>query len=474
MDGVPFGDKYEGFMSKGKMLGRVKGEVSYCPINKLYYVDNITLPSNLTEEFPLLELDKRRGAAKVKKLFGVEQLTRDNIKIDITHSMEHNASQSFQSDFERLKPYIYALRVEEDTNRTNLSALRRLKVKLCKSVRVAVEISGEKREIDLNEGDSVSIDTVAYLVSEPSDYSRSFLHDEIIADALGEIVSNILKVDVNNEIARLVSCSSNKRSLLLDRIVGGSGKERMEKARELLKAPEEKDDKETFTKPSPWTPPPKAAEETAKEKPEEEASQEEPKLAEVGSVSARDLGPPPSSQEKKVVARRIQGNPKTSKTPHTKKRVNPDRAENLALRFEEFQDRYPVKVSHIRGFEAYGCDILSFKSEEDFILFKEESNPDIVERFIEVKGSTNEKGPIILGGNELASAQTYREKFFLYRIYEDENTGIFELIALNDPLGTEKDAFEIHYDINLFRTNKSHMWEVEEKNGQDSNGEKDI
>jgi len=461
MDISPYGEKYEEFMSKGKMLGRVKGELAYYPINKLYYVDNITLPSNIIEGFPLLELDKRRGAAKVKKLFGVEQLTRDSIKMDVAHFEEHNAPQSFQSDFERLKPYIYALRVEEDTNKVNLSSLRRLKVKLCKSVKVAIEISGEKRKINLRENDFVTIDTLAYLVSEPPDCSRSFLYDVMIAGALGEIVSNILNVDVNNETARLASCPSNQRSLLLDRIVGGSGKERLEKARGLLKTPEEKEDIESFTKSPPWVPPPKETEKAPTETFEKEAVGEEPKLAEVSSVLARDLGTLPSSQEKKIVIRRIQGNPKISKTPHVKKWVIPDRAENLAKRFEEFQGRYAVKVSHIRGSEAYGCDILSFKSEEEFILFKEKSNPNIVERFIEVKGSINKKGSIALGGNELVSAQTYKEKFFLYRIYENEETGFFELIDLSDPLDT---AYEIHYDINPFRSSKSNLWEVEEIN----------
>lgn len=466
VDISPYGEKYEEFMKKGKMLGKIKGELAYYPISKLFYVENITLPSNIAEQYPLLELDKRRGASKVKKLFGVEQLNRDKIQIEITHFEEHPISQSFQSEVDRLKPYIYALRVEEDTSRANLSTLKRLKVKLCKSISVAVSISGERREIDLSEGDSINIDTVAYLVSEPSDYSRFFLSDEIIADALGEIISNILRVGVNNEIARLASCSSGKRDLLLDRIVGGSGKERMRKSKKLLKTSEDKEEKENqFSKPSPWTPPPKGDEEELPEEgPEEDLAKGATKFDDIGSVSTRDLGTPVPLPKKKVVARRIQANPKSSRTPHSKKRVNPDRAENLALKFEESQERYPVKVSHIRGLQAYGCDIISLKSEKDVASFKEKNDLDLVERFIEVKGSASEKGSVILRGNELYSAQTFRERFFVYRVYEEEDTGLFELITLGDPLDFEKEAFEIHYEINPFRSLKSHLWEVEEKN----------
>jgi len=465
MEIVPSGDKYEEFMSKGKMLGKMKGKIAYYPVGELYYVDNITLPFNITGEFPLLEVDKRRGAAKVKKIFGVEQLTRDRIKIEVIHFEEHNVSQSFQGDFERLKPYIYALRVEEDTNRVNLSALKRLEIKLCKSVRVAVEINSEKREIDLEEGDSVNIDTIAYLVSGSSDYSQSFLKDEIIADTLGEIVSNILKVDVNNEIARLASCSASRRDLLLNKIVGGSGNERLMRAKDLLKTSDDSEEGGKFSKPAfPWSPPPKPAEESPRGEGEKEAEREGSRQGEVGNILTREVEIPSSSQKKKVVARIIRRNPDPSRLSHVNKRIDPDRAESLALRFEESQGRYPVKVSHIRGFEAYGCDILSFVSEEASSIFRQNGNPDLVDRFIEVKGSSNEKGSVALGGNELTSAQRYREKFFIYRIYEDVDTGLFELVSLGNPLDTEKEAFEIRYEINLFHANKSHMWEVEEQN----------
>lgn len=464
-DASPLGEKHDEFMTSGKMFGKVKGVLNYYPISELFYVENITLPSNIAEQFPLLEVDKRRGASKIKKLFGVEQLTRDKIQIEIVHFEEHPVSQNFQSDIERLKPYIYALRVEADTNRANLSALKKMKIILCKSARVAVVVGGERREIDFKEGDSINIDSVFYLISEPSDYSRSFLEDEIIADALGEIVSNILKVDVNNEIARLSSCSSSKRDLLLDRLVGGSGKERMEKTKELFKTT--KDKEEDFPEPSPWTPPPKTAEEeTPAETQAEDSIGGGIKSDDVGDVEARDLGAPAPLASRKVVARRIQENPRAREGSHSKKRVNPDRAENLAKSFEESQGRYAEKVSHIRGLQGYGCDILSFETQEDLDSFKINNNPDLVERFIEVKGSANEKGPVSLGGNELNSAKTHRENFFVYRVYEDEKTGFFELIELSDPLNSE--SLAIHYEINLYHSTKSHLWEIEEREGDGS------
>lgn len=460
-DASPFGEKHDEFMTSGKMLGKVKGVLGYYPISEIFYIENITLPSNIAEQFPLLEVDKRRGASKIKKLFGVEQLTRDKIQIEIIHFKEHPASRNFQSDIERLKPYIYALRVEADTNRANLSTLKKLKIILCKSARVAVTVNDERRETDLREGNSINIDSVFYLVSEPSDCSRSFLEDQMIADTLGEIFSNIFKVDVNNEIARLSTCPSNKRDQLLDRLVGGSGKERIVKTKELFETA--KDKEEDFLGLSTWAPPPKTTkEETSVETKTKDPTEEITKGDDIGDVKAQDLGNPAPFINMRVVVRRIQKNPRPKENSHPKKRVNPDRAENLAKSFEKFQGRYAEKFSHIRGLEGYGCDILSFKTQEDLDSFKRNNNPDLVERFIEVKGSANEKGPISLGGNELNSAQTHKEKFFVYRVYEDEKTGFFELIELGDPLNSEREALAIRYEINPYRSVKSHLWEIEE------------
>lgn len=455
---IPAGERYNEFMSKGRMLGKKMGEIKYYPINQLYYLENITLPKNIADQYPLLELDKRRGADKVKRIFGVEQLTRDKIQIEITSFEEHPCTQNFQSEIERLKPYIYALRVEEDANRVQLSALRRLKVNLCRTVKVAMLIDNRKEEINLQNGDSINIDSDAYLVAEPSDYTRAPLEDHLIADSIGEIISNILKVGINQEIVNIATCPPNQRPLFLDRIVGGSGSERLNRAKELLKTPLE-DEEPVFVKPLPLQP----SIEVGAKKEGEEASTTKPEIqsSTIGEISVEDKGaviPLP----KKLIVRRIQLN-QTSGPSVAKRRANPDRAENLAIEFEKEEKRYPMKISHIRGFDSYGCDVLSFKSESDFDIFKKSNDPNLIDRFIEVKGSTSEKGSITLKGNQLRSAQTYKDKFFIYRIYEDESTGIYDLVMVNDPLECERDAIELQYEINPFRSAKSHLWEVEEK-----------
>ena len=57
-----------------------------------------------------------------------------------------------------------------------------------------------------------------------------------------------------------------------------------------------------------------------------------------------------------------------------------------------------------------------------------------VARFIEVKGRSSEGATIELRGNELAAADRYKERYYLYRFFETED-GTFDLAILDNPLG---------------------------------------
>jgi hypothetical protein len=190
--------------------------------------------------------------------------------------------------------------------------------------------------------------------------------------------------------------------------------------------------------------------------------------ASVGPVSVSG-GDQVQTVQQHEIRLRVKVNTKPSGAASTgRSPVNPDRAENLAIEFERAQGRFAEKVSHFQGSGAYGCDVLSFKSKEDLENFK--FNPDLklVERFVEVKGSVSSVGAVTLGGNELICAQNNRKRFFLYRVYEGERTGVFELVETQDPLGVETVAQKVLYEIHPLRTKCSKRWDVveidEEKN----------
>ena len=87
------------------------------------------------------------------------------------------------------------------------------------------------------------------------------------------------------------------------------------------------------------------------------------------------------------------------------------------------------------GAEGPGCDILSFLSQDAREAFLQGLNLelDMVARFIEVKGRGSAGATIELKGNELAAADRYKDRYYLYRFFEAED-GIFELAILDNPL----------------------------------------
>ena len=111
----------------------------------------------------------------------------------------------------------------------------------------------------------------------------------------------------------------------------------------------------------------------------------------------------------------------------------------LATRFEELEGRFVIAVSHIHGYGGPRCDLLSVAKKElrDFALEKRAIQLDQVVRFIEVKGRNQRTGAVELTENELLGAETYRDRYFIYRVFCDPANSTFrELAVLCDPIGS--------------------------------------
>ncbi|MBU1674137.1 DUF3883 domain-containing protein [Patescibacteria group bacterium] len=459
----PGGEKYHQFIEKGLMLGRKKGETGYYPIGQLFYVENNVIPEHITEHYPLVEIDRKKGVKKVYTLFGIEQLTNDKIQIQINQVKIHFLNDRFQDEINRLKPYIYALRVDEDNTQIELGRIKRLSIVLCESVAGTMVVEDIPSEISIEPGKSIQDSkdkNKVYLVSNVENTDSRILQNELIASAIGEIVTNIFRVDISSNIARLISCSSTNRDKLLDKIVGGAGNDRLAKACELLESDIDEGDIETIFKPPPKTStPPEGTGQGEKtiDKVDTGAQDDSDDYStdDVGVVGAKETEHVPT--ESKGISVRVRVNPRPGKPS---KIANPNRAENLSMRFEESQNRFPLKVSHLQGFETFGCDIISFSSSENLTLFQNNNDLGLVERFIEVKGSTNQSGSVNLVGNEQNRARESKSKYYLYRVFED-SPGIFELVELCDPLD-EESAGKWQYIVNPFQSKRTKRYDVVE------------
>jgi hypothetical protein len=134
--------------------------------------------------------------------------------------------------------------------------------------------------------------------------------------------------------------------------------------------------------------------------------------------------------------------------------------EEKALLFEESEERYPIRVSHIQGYEGPKCDIISFQTETDWQKFKEDPTSEIslIKRFIEVKGRSNERGSIPLKGNELTAAMVYANRYYLYRLYEKDSSENI-LLILNDPL-EQKEAIDNIIEVDLSRARGTERYQL--------------
>lgn len=462
----PGGLRYQEFLKSGKILARTGNELRFLPIQQVYYLDNSTIPDLITENFALLELDRKRGTRKVKRMFGVEPLNKDNVQIKVNDFTENILSIGLKQECKELMPFVYALRVLEDSDRSECRKLKNFEIVLCDSLKATLEINGMSKDIEVKNGDSIRYGDADYLVYDNSDcYSADrLLSDELLADIIGEVVTNQLNADISDKIARLATCNPTRRATLLDKIIGGSGEDRLKKAVELLDGdivpvvefgtPIPKEPK-VLSSPSPAEP--------LKPIPQENKLHDQnlvDKKDDIGSVTVLEKEHHPSPP-RLALRKRVKLNSKPSPSTPQHRRIDPDLAENVAMRFEEAEGRYPVKVSHVQGVEGYGCDILSFSSDKDLLRFIDSHELELVTRFIEVKGSSHESGVIVLKGNELKSALRFTNRFFLYRVYQHSSNSKFDIITLKNPANAQE-ARDIQYEINPFRASNASYFVVEE------------
>ena len=461
-DPAPIGPDYEEFMSEGKMAGKKDGEIDYYQIEDLFYVENNTIPDHIAEHYPVVEIDRRRGAKKVNTLFGIEHLNTDVIQAEITDYDLHPMNNQFNSDLDRLRPYVYALRIDHDSTQAELRKIKKLRLLLCKSLKCTIVVNEEPISISIKSGKSLQQDDVAYLVTD-KDHQSNLLQDELIASAVGEIITNQLKVDIGGEIARLLSCKSSNRDDLLNTILGSDGDEYLIRGKILFETQEIEEEPEFDWSDEIYPENGQHAQGVETEENDEtdnEIEEEEESDSITGViVEEEEHTPTQPSTITIAVVRKSGGRRKHSN--HL--RVDPDRAEELAIKFEEEQNRFPLSVSYLHGDFTPGCDILSFSSnqnKESFISsIQDNINYSLVDRFIEVKGSSSAKGSITLKGNEYKRAQKSKDKYYLYRIYEPTN-GEFELVELSDPL--DEDSKKLQYEINPFQCEKTQRWSVHE------------
>ncbi len=482
---APSGPKVEQFREQGQLWGKCGDKGRYFAVNELLYVDNAILPTLIRKEIPLLDLDRRRGAQKVKRLFNVAPFDGSTVTINIARHEPSPRSSELASELDQLKPFITALRLHTDADASRINRLVPLEIHLCRWAQGNAVVGDRDVPIVLNASGEVMLDDEhAYVIAEPDEGQR-LLADALIASVVGDIFATVLGVERGSDFALLASCVPDRRVELLAQLISGDRPE----AEALLQQAQARlnlidinvnedetpvqgrgyvpsadlGDTNRNTAPHPGTREPEPDQEPhGAESDVKGQGDRQAKPGPVGAVEVKAIEHQPKGPAR-IIAWRVSRTPVGSGGPRIVHRVTDgSRCEEVAMRFEQAQGRFPVLAAHLQGVRAPGCDILSFTSDGDRNQFEEQHDWSLVARFIEVKGRSHERGSVELRGNELAAAIQNGDRYYLYRVYE-QRAGEFEVAVLMNPAAASR---RVIYEVDMFRDPTTERWSVSQVPGE--------
>lgn len=105
---------YIQFQKTGKVLCRINKQNVYVNHSEAYYIENKRYGESIINQYNAIEIDRRRGKSKVKKIFHVKPLEELELKL-YEEPVIHQLSKLFEEEIHRFRPYVYVLRMDSDT-----------------------------------------------------------------------------------------------------------------------------------------------------------------------------------------------------------------------------------------------------------------------------------------------------------------------------------------------------------------------
>ncbi|MBN8514187.1 DUF3883 domain-containing protein [Accumulibacter sp.] len=432
------GPSRQEFITRGRMWGHHGKEAAYFPVSQMHHADTEGLPQELLDKLKIVDLRKRVGPMKVERLFGVKPVDQAGITRRIVAKDVAVGSSDANARFEEAKPYLHKLRVSQTSELAQLQRLKDLRLEVCSTLLVELAFEGEVLEYDLPVWGWMIEEKTLYVRSDPA--RPLAFRGSLFSNAICEGLAALFRLADGGDFARMLDCPAEDRSELLRKLRGDSILEDFDAIKEEYVA---FSSRTLGVAGFPATPAPKlselvtpvggGSESLATPAPQPSAAPVQPNQP-LAIVEEAHVPQPPGEQ------RKLQVRTVTSSTkPGTgsQRVTDGDFCERKAMEFEAACDppRWPFAVGQIMGAEGPGCDILSFRTQEAREAFRQGINRelDTVARFIEVKGRGSAGATIELKGNELAAADRYKERYYLYRFFEAED-GTFELAMLDNPL----------------------------------------
>jgi hypothetical protein len=224
---------YQNYQKSGKVLCK-NGE--FLPYGQVYYVNDKRYGESITGQFPTIDIDRRRGKEKIRKLFAVKPL--DNIQLTVTGEPgTHPLDMPFISELESFKPYVYVLRKEMDGGNEK-NVIKDTRFRLVTSLELNLEKDQTNINLDIGEYEYFyDKGKRTVFICAPDNYRDIFeLKDDIhICLAIAEAFAAILDVDAQRQqIRELFSKSGNVRDELLRAELDDHNLQKLNEARKVL------------------------------------------------------------------------------------------------------------------------------------------------------------------------------------------------------------------------------------------------
>ena len=200
---------YQKFCRDGKVLAEINGHYEYRPISEVYYVGKKIYSNDILKNYPILALNRRAGDEKISQLFGVQSINKiGSIKVT---PVIHSLNDEFQTEYQKLLPYIYAKRMDVDSKNKELNLLKSSKILLVEDAITEHIVNGEQKTGKLRNYELIYADKIAYIKIPRSITTLIELKEKIeFTSAAAEVITTILDVDRDKEAYLLIFGKSIK------------------------------------------------------------------------------------------------------------------------------------------------------------------------------------------------------------------------------------------------------------------------
>lgn len=428
----------DAFLKAGRMWGRYRDKDEYLPVSQLRYNASLSVTKAIEGHVALVHIPRRKNTHVVRQLFGIAPLTSEEISLELkSDGTEFDpGSEDANLHLKSAISYIYALRLENtlDERGKDRSLLTKAILRVCKKAVVIARLPGDINEtITLDKpGERIVIGTTLVVIGDYRDNGPGFLTFWL---SVAELVAELLGMDIAGEVGGILRCRTASEMLEVLRVrLGSATEQRLSEARERLKESTEEVDDIEYPLPAPAqpsSPGPKAGGSV----PTPPAPQ--PAAVPAGGAFTPVSGPVAGPTKKRRLV--IAGAPTRVGGGGGAPLATEEVTFKVVEAFEAQERRFTVPVSHLRGSEAFGCDLLSVGSAEikDKALESRTISDSDIERYIEVKGRSSRTGEVELSDNEMNAAKRLGPRFWLYRVFVDPTEPLrYEVALLRDPLSS--------------------------------------